>query len=593
MKTLLEIWRLLRPPQRRRLLVLCVVALAMAVSTLCGITAVLPFLAALGDTLSGSRTGVLTPLHAYLGFESDGAFVAALGLAFVALVTAANAINLAGSLLMTRFAHAVGSDFQVAVFDEYLRRDCHFHSRHNSATLASKVVHDAGRVTTGLLHGALTLLTGLMTSVLIVASLVVLNPLVAVLAVATLGASYLLIYAATRDRLLRNGRVESRHAAERTRVVNEAFGGIREVLLLDGRRHFVARFREACDALARTLMSTLAISQAPRYLLECLAAATLVGIAILLAGHASGGGAWMAQLTFVGFAAYRLLPALQSVYSASVRITADSAAFDAMAEELRAARARTSRDDASPIDRSWAGRPRHDIALEAVNFRYAPDQPYALRDVSLRIPAGATVGLVGPNGAGKTTLVDVLTGLLTPESGRVLVDGTVLDDGNRRAWRSALAYVPQNVFILDATVAGNIALGVPADEIDQAALHNAIRMARLEDCIAGLPNGLDETLGERGVRLSGGQRQRIGLARALYRNATVLILDEGTSALDAQAELDVIETLTTFRRQKTVIVISHRDTLLQHCEQVVELEQGRITGRRAPVEAPLKYSLNR
>ena len=469
---------------------LCVVSLGMAISTLCGITAVLPFLAALGDTLSGSRTGMLSWLHQYLGFGSDRAFVAALGISFVALVTAANLVNLAGSLLMTRFAFAVGNEFQVAVFDEYLHRDCHFHSRNNSATLASKVIHEAGRVTTGILHSALTLMTGLLTSVLIVGSLVILNPLVAFLVVAALGVSYLLIFAVARGRLLRNGRIESLHAAERIQIVNESLGGIREILLLDGRAHFVERFRRTCETLARTLMSTLAISQTPKYILECLAAATLVGIAILLADRSSGGGVWMAQLTFVGFAAYRLLPALQNVFSASVKITADSAAFHNIAEELRAARARvlTTRR-ATPIPRGKA-RPQHEIELTSVCFRYGLDQPYAIRDLSLRIPAGTTVGLVGPNGAGKTTLVDIITGLLTPESGQIAVDGILLDERNRRAWRSAIAYVPQNVFILDATLAENIALGVPAAEIDWNAMRNATRLAQLEDCIAGLPTAM-------------------------------------------------------------------------------------------------------
>jgi HlyD family secretion protein len=592
MKTLLEVWSLLSSRQRRQLALLCGVSLGMAISTLCGVTAVLPFLAALGDTMSGSRTGTLSTLRAFLDFDSERAFVAVLGLAFVGLVSVANAINLAGSLLMTRFAFTVGGEFQVTVLDEYLRRDCHFHARNNSATLAAKAIYDAGRVTTGVLHSALTLMTGLFTSVLIVASLVVLDPRVALLALVTLGASYVLIYSVTRHRLLRNGLVESRHAAERTRVVNESLGGIREVLLHDGQRHFVDRFRQACEALARTALSTLAISQAPKYVLECLAAATLVGTAILLAYQAGGASTWMAQLAFVGFAAYRLLPALQNVYSASVRITADSAAFDGIADELRRARARAP-GDVEPVDPSWAARPRRDIALASVSFRYEPDRPYALRDVSLRISAGTTVGVVGPNGAGKTTLLDVLTGLLTPESGQVVVDGIELDDSNRRAWRSAIAYVPQDVFSLDATVAENVALGRPTTPIDWGAMHDALRLARLDDCIAALPNGQDEVLGERGVRLSGGQRQRIGLARALYRNASVLVLDEGTTALDTQAELDVIETLAGFRGQKTVFLVTHREGLLRHCDSIVELEEGRITGRRTPVESALQYSRTR
>ena len=578
MKTLLEVWRLLDPSQRRRVAWLCVVALGMALSTVCGVTAVLPFLASLSDALSGSRSGLLGPLYDGLGFESPRAFAAALGLGFVGFVALSNAVNLAGTLAMTRFAFEVGTRFQVTVFDEFLRRDRAFHARQDAGTLASKVVHEAGRVTTGVLHSALMLITGLTTSLLIVAALVVLDPLVALAALATLGTSYLLVYRMTRQRLLGNGRLESRHAADRQRVVGESFSGHREILLLGVRPYFVERFRMACLTLARTHVGTLAISQAPKYLLECVAAATLVGTALLLADRAGGGSAWMAQLAFVGFAAYRLLPALQGIYAASVRLTADSAAFEAIADELRRATARSSHDE-PPVDREWVARPRREIVLDSVSFRYTPERPEAVREVSLRIPAGSCVGLVGPNGAGKTTLLDLLTGQLVPQSGRVLVDGLEIDERRRREWRRAIAYVPQDVFLLDATIAENVAFGLPAREIDDVAMCDALRGARLEEFIASLPHGLDERLGERGARLSGGQRQRLGIARALYRDASVLVLDEGTRGLDAVAEADVLATLAALRGRKTVVLVTHREHLLQQCDVVVELAQGRVVDR--------------
>jgi len=579
MKTLLEVWRLLEPAERQRVAMLCVVALGMALSTVGGVTAVLPFLAALGDVLSGSRTGLLWPLYDHFGFENARTFAAALGLAFVGLVATANAVNLAGTLAMTRFAFQVGTRFQVAVFDEFLRRDVQFHSRQDAGTLASKAVHEAGRVTTGILHSGLTLLTGLTTSLLIVASLVVLDPLVAAVALGTLGSTYLLLYAVTRGRLLRHGRVESRHAADRHRVVGESLGGHREILLYGARPYFVARFREVCVALARTLVGTLAISQAPRYLLECLAAAALVGTALLLLDRANGGSAWMAQLAFVGFAAYRLLPALQGVYAAAVRITADSAAFEAIGGELRRANARQAHHE-PPVDGDWAGRPRREIALDAVTFRYAPDRLPAVREVSLRIPAGSCIGLVGHNGSGKTTLLDLLAGLLVPQSGRVVVDGHAIDDADRRAWRSAIAYVPQDVFLLDATVAENVAFGVPPCEIDRVALREALRRACLDGFVASLPHGVDERLGHRGARLSGGQRQRLGIARALYRDASVLLLDEGTRGLDDDAEGDFVTMLAALRGRRTVVLATHDERLLSHCDLAVELAHGRVVGRR-------------
>jgi ABC-type multidrug transport system fused ATPase/permease subunit len=198
--------------------------------------------------------------------------------------------------------------------------------------------------------------------------------------------------------------------------------------------------------------------------------------------------------------------------------------------------------------------------------------------VSLRIPALASVGVVGVNGAGKTTLVDVIAGLLVPATGRVVVDGIALDESNRAAWQSRIAYVPQNMFLLDASIAQNIALGIPAADIDRRRLSEAIHLAQLDDLVDTLPDGFDHKVGERGILLSGGQRQRIGIARALYREASVLLLDEATNALDGLTERELVATLGRLRGRYTTILIAHRMTTVRSCDVIFELENGKITG---------------
>ena len=241
------------------------------------------------------------------------------------------------------------------------------------------------------------------------------------------------------------------------------------------------------------------------------------------------------------------------------------------------------------MDRAWRGRPRDEIRLHELVFCYAPDRPAAVSDVSLVIPAGAVIGFVGPNGSGKTTLLDLICGLLTPQSGYVEVDGVRLGPEDGAAWQSTIAYVPQQVFLFDATLAENIAFGVPAAHIDQERLKEAVRLARLAECVTNLPSGYDEMLGERGCRLSGGQRQRLAIARALYRGASLLILDEATSSLDAAAESDIVETLDALRPNRTILIIAHRADALRHCDLVIELRNGRVVGsakvgRIAPVK---------
>jgi ABC-type bacteriocin/lantibiotic exporter with double-glycine peptidase domain len=283
----------------------------------------------------------------------------------------------------------------------------------------------------------------------------------------------------------------------------------------------------------------------------------------------------VAQLSFIGLAAYRLLPALQQAFSAIVTIRATHPAFADIAADLqRGAIAEGARSISR--DRVWFGRPHHELRLHEVSFQYALDRPAVISNLSLSIPAGAVIGLVGANGSGKTTVVDLLAGLLIPQSGHVEIDGVVLDHTNRSAWQSTIAYVPQYVFLQDATLAENIALGIPRESIDRERLNTAVELARLTECVATLPRGYDEVLGERGCRLSGGQRQRLGISRALYRNASLMILDEATSGLDGAAEAEIIDMLEALRPGRTLLLIGHRPSALRLCDVIFELRNGRI-----------------
>jgi HlyD family secretion protein len=575
-RTLLGIWRVLDRSQQRRLALLQLLAVIMAFCTLGGVAAVLPFFTVLAEPQSLKDIPLLNALYQQLHFAHERDFVAALGLGFVGIVLLSNAVNLIGYLAMNRFAFLVGNDLQVILFDEYLHRSYQFHARTNSATLSSKVIYETGRVTSGLLQSGFALLTNFIAIVSIVASAIFVNPLIAICAIAGLGASYVLIYVLARRRLLKNGLIESRLVAERARIVNESFGAIKEVLVLQRQDFFIAGFARACRSISRTLADNFAISQSPRHILESLVIGGLAAVAVLLSRRGSGIGPWLAQLTFVGFAAYRLLPALQQVFAALVRIRADRPAFDSIADDLRLARARRIGTRARVIDRSWRGRPRDELRLHAVTFRYDHDRPDVLRDISLSLPARTTIGLVGANGSGKTTLADLIAGLLIPQSGHIEIDGIVLDESNRLQWQSIIAYVPQQIFLLDASVAENIALGVAAAEIDRHRMLRAARLAQLDECIADLPGGYAETLGERGVRLSGGQRQRIGIARALYRDASLLILDEAMNAVDGLIEQELMSTLDALHGELTIIVIAHRLSSVRGCDLIFELAGGTV-----------------
>lgn len=576
------LWPLLDRGQKVRLLALQLLSVLMAATTVAGIAAILPFLTVLTDAGAVDRSALLRILFHRLGFAAARGggthFVLVLGAAFIALVTIANAVNLGGSLLLSRFALKVGDAFNCALFAEYLARGYEFHLGTHSATLSARLLHESRRVSVGILQSILLLGSSLATIALIVGSMLLVEPLVASLALALLGASYGLIYLAASGRLLRNGAEESRHYAERARIVSESLGAIKEILLLRAQPAFVARFATACGEISRTMLSTFAISQAPRHLLEIATVCALVGCTLFLSGRGGAHTPWIAALSFMAFAIYRLLPVLQQAFVALVRIRADRPALDGIAKDIRQARASERLARTAATDGERCIRPVREICLNDVSFRYTSGTADVLSGVSLRIPAGAIVGVVGENGSGKTTLLDILAGLLAPRAGALAVDGVVIDESNREAWHSAIAYVPQQVALLDATLSENIVLSAaPAPGASQR-LQDALAVTRLTECAAALAGRNSERVGERGTRLSGGQRQRLGLARAFYRDGSVLILDEATSGLDAAAEESIVDALLAMRAGRTIILTGHRLRSLRHCDVIFELASGRLLG---------------
>jgi ATP-binding cassette, subfamily B, bacterial PglK len=579
MSILRALWRLLDSRQRRRLLGLQLLSIVMALSTVGGVAAVLPFFAALSDPHAIRHNAVVWAVLQKLNV-GEGAIVPALGAAFAASVLIANAINLFGLLAINRFSVRVGETLYADLFAEYLRRGYEFHARCGSSVLASRV-QESARVTSGIVQYTLILVASLVTIAFIVAAVVFVDPVVAVAAMTGLGASYATLYAAARRRLWRNGHCEHQLRTERMRTVSEGFAAIKDVTLLGVQDFFAARFAQQSRRISSAGASTFAISQSPKYVLECVTVFSLVAVALYLRSRVAATGPWVGQLTFVGFAAYRLLPALQQAFAAIVNIRTDRAAFSSVEKDLDRPSARRDGRNAVLKDQTWYGRPRHEVRLCEVSYRYSPKLPPALNDVSLVIPAGAIVGFKGANGSGKTTLLDLVSGLLLPQSGFIEVDGIRLQGANYRSWQSSIAYVPQHVFLLEATLAENIAFGVPPAQIDRNRLQIAAQLACLTDCVANFSGGFDERLGQTGRGLSGGERQRVAIARALYRDASMLIFDEATSSLDSSSESDIGEMLQSLRVNRTILIVAHRASALRHCDIVYEIAAGKVAGQHS------------
>jgi ABC-type multidrug transport system fused ATPase/permease subunit len=573
MDLVFDIWQVLTSRQRRWVLCAQAISIVMAFSTVAGIASIAPFFSVLGNPKLIDQSGPLRWLY-NLGFSSRRSFTIALGLAFMGLVLLANLINVFGSYVMIRLSLWIGTDLQTILFGEYLHRPYLFHARTQSAVLFNNVVHESARTTNHILQSVFVFVTNVMTALFILVSVMLLNPTVAAAMIIALAGGYVLIYLAVRKALLHAGEIQTHFFIEQTRVVNESLGAIKEILILRIQNFFRDGFERSSRSVARALAHSQLIGQSPRYVMECVAVVVLVAVALLADSREGGIGPWLGQLTFFAFAAYRLLPTLQQAFISIVRIRANRAGFATIAEDLRLARGR--KRFAVGGGCLWQERPRSEIRLKDVSFRYQPERPPAVAGVSVRIPARTAVGFVGANGSGKTTLVDLIAGLLVPEAGQIEIDDIALSDANRVVWQSQIAYVPQNVFLLDTTVAQNVALGIPTGAIDRQRLLAAAQLAQLDEVIATLPGGYEHRVGERGVRLSGGQRQRVAIARALYTEASVLVLDEATNALDGLTEQEMMATIVRLRGRYTVIVIAHRLSTVRACDVVYELDRGQI-----------------
>lgn len=402
----------------------------------------------------------------------------------------------------------------------------------------------------------------------------VVDPWVTLAFLLLLGVVYGGYYALSRRRLGRMGRRRAEAAAARLKVINETFGAIKEVKVLGAEEQCVRRFEPPSRALARELTRMRFVSQAPRYVVEALAVAAIVGVFLVELWRGNDRTELVASAALFAIGGFRLLPAMNRLVAAIAQLTFFHAVAARVADELDGPEPHAGREHDSPgaaLPSAWRS-----LRIEDVHFRYPGEVSDALDGVSLRIPFGGMIGLIGPTGCGKSTLIDILCGLLPPSAGTVGVDDTVLGRASVASWQSTLGYVPQHIVLVDDSVARNIAYKFDDSTVDLDRVREAARHAQVDAFIESLPQGYETRLGEAGVRLSGGQRQRLGIARALYRRPRLLILDEATSALDAETEATVGRTIEQLKSSMAVVVVSHRAAPIQACDHVYVMERGRV-----------------
>jgi len=584
MNTLKKTIALLTPHERRRGLMVLVMVMGMALLETAGVASVMPFLAVLGSPEMLDTNPILNTLYIHaqpLGIATPDDFLIVLGIGAFALIIVSAAYRTLTHYAMNRYIEMRRHSISTRLLETYLRQPYAFFLDRHSGDMSKAILSEVDSVVAHVLRPSYNMVAYSLVLIAITVLLLIVNPWLALLAAGLLGGLYALVFLGIKHKLMRLGGIRVAANKERFMAAGEAFGGIKGIKLLGREQSYLSRFQGPSQKFAATQASHATINQVPKYLIEAFAFGGIIGIVVVLMISAGGlsSGALGQILPIIGlyaFSAYRLQPALQKIFSGLASLRYGQAAVDSLYADLHPdnAPAHLPKTEPEPLKAT------NSIALEHLSYTYPKAAKPALIDLKLEIPVGSAVGLVGSTGAGKTTLVDVILGLLRPTQGAITVDSVPVTDEQLRAWQQSLGYVPQEIFLTDATIAENIAMGIPEEQIDQAQIERCARMAQVHDFIVQeLPAKYESLVGERGVRLSGGQRQRIGIARALYHNPEVLIFDEATSALDTVTEQAVMGAIDALAHQKTIILIAHRLSTVKNCDQIVLLEQGGIKAK--------------
>jgi len=583
LKTIRKVLGLFEPGEYKELVALLFAMILSGLLQTAGIASVMPFFALVSNPSVLTENEALAWAFEAFGFESRRQFLIALGAFFVVMMVVSNLFASLTLWATVRIQWRSHERISQRLLERYLRAPYTFHLNQNSARLGKTVLEEVNRVIEKVFIPFSRLLARGISSLFIVILLVWADPLLAVLVSATIGTFYAAVYTAVRRKQNALGAQETAAKTERFKVTNEAFGGIKDLKVLGRESYFLTRFRAPSERYSRAHALNALVGMLPKFALEALAYGGVVVVILYLLFTRESLDQIFPLLAVYAFGANRLIPGVQDMFQSLTLVRFHAPALEELHADLRgtadpllgppAPAPEPPRTSIVPL------RAERAIRLEDVTFTYPGAHEPALRDLSLEIPIHQRTAFVGPTGGGKTTLIDLLLGLFEPTQGRILIDDVELNEQTLAAWRARIGYVPQSIFLSDASITRNIAFGVPDELVDMEAVTRAARAAHLDTFVTSLPHGYETLVGERGVRLSGGQRQRIGIARALYHNPDILILDEATSALDSVTEDVVMQAISELGRNRTIIMIAHRLTTVQACDRIYVLERGRVSAQ--------------
>ena len=555
----------------RQFFLILVLMVLGSISEVASIGLIIPFLGALSSPETLDQNDFFAPLISFLQVNSPESLLLPLTIVFVISVIFSGIVRLLLVYVTIRFSHAVGSDLGVDVYRRTLYQRYSEHTKRNSSEIINGIIVKVNTITGGVIKPTLTLVSSVILMLGIVSILIIIDTYVAIAAFTTFGLIYLGVVKFTHKKLSQNSQNIAHHSNKMVRSLQEGLGGIRDVLI-DGTQNFFCSIYKHSDLSLRKASGDNAfIAGSPRFVMEALGVALIAILAYSLRSSNDGFEHVFPILGALALGAQRLLPVMQQLYDSYSTLKGSRSS---LSDVLKLLNQELPNYLNFPMSKDLDF--NNKVVLKNINFNYSNDSVWALRNIDLVFQKGCKIGFIGETGSGKSTLLDVVMGLISPSSGDLIVDDVIITDENRHTWWKSIAHVPQSIYLSDNSIKDNIAFGISEENINFERVKNAAKLAQIDNIISEWPQGDLTKIGERGVRLSGGQRQRIGIARALYKGAKVLVLDEATSSLDNKTEKSVMESIESLGNDLTIFMIAHRLTTLKGCDVIYTLEKGRV-----------------
>lgn len=554
-----------------RFILLILLMVFSAFAEILSIGMIIPFLTAItSPDMVFSHPWMQSALGIF-SIQSDVELAIFLTLGFCIVAVLSAVIRLSTLWFQTRFCYSLGADLSTQLYKNSLYQPYPIHVARNSSEFISTIVNKTFQSTSFAILPILNILSAGLILLAILSTLIIIEPIVAVSAFALFGMLYAVVILATRKRLDRDSQRISFEQDEVVKKLQEGFGGIRDILVSNTQEVYLKSYAASFRALQDAWSNVEIIRSTPRFVIEAFGVVSIALLALLFSTQENGVIGALPILGAMALGAQRLLPILQIIYASASSLRAG---FGSLTDILLLLEMPSDENIMKAVREPIPF--KNKISIENLKFQYEDGGPWILNGINLSISKGEIIGIIGSTGSGKSTFIDILMGLLHPTDGSIEVDDEIITEVNKYGWQSKLAHVPQSIFLIDASITQNIALGIPLEQIDFELVQESARKAQIHDAINSWDNKYDTVVGERGSRISGGQRQRIAIARALYKKASVIIFDEATSALDSETENSVMESILGLDKDLTVIIVAHRLSTLKNCSNIIELSDGKI-----------------